>query len=152
MEAAAALTDLDGRTAAMVDSLTLAERGALSVRMGVNLEDRSERVKAWAKRRVEMLRRAHEQAIHLPSSDRLRVARELSGLSRSQAGKLLQMTPSAIATMEAGETPATAEALDAFADIYDVPREWLTGSAAPEWLQLLLMFRFEHDETKRELA
>jgi len=127
-----------------VGALNPKEREILDRRLG----GQHLRAKEWARQRVASLRRANEKATALPVVDRMRVARELAGLTRGQVAKFLQLEPSIVATIEAGETKTTPEQLAALADVYDVPIGWLQGERAPEWLHLLLMFRLEHDNKK----
>jgi transcriptional regulator with XRE-family HTH domain len=58
---------------------------------------------------------------------RLRQAREASGLSQSQAAKLLGMHRPTISNVEAGERKVTTGELKLFADLYKVSTEWLLG-------------------------
>jgi transcriptional regulator with XRE-family HTH domain len=58
---------------------------------------------------------------------RLRQAREASGLSQSQAAKLLGMHRPTLSNIEANERKVTTSELTLFAEIYKVSTEWLLG-------------------------
>lgn len=61
------------------------------------------------------------------TSDRLREARELAGLSQGQAAKLLNMSRPTISEIEAGRRNVTSVELSEFSDLYDVDVLWLLG-------------------------
>lgn len=59
--------------------------------------------------------------------ERLVEARELSGLSRPQAAKVLNVSPSSVAEAESGARELTPEEFKHFARVYDVSVSWLHG-------------------------
>jgi len=59
---------------------------------------------------------------------RLRMAREMSGLSQAQVAKMLSLHRPSVSEMEAGRRKVSAEELFKLAEIYDVKLTWLTGS------------------------
>lgn len=59
---------------------------------------------------------------------RLRMAREMSGLSQAQVAKMLSLHRPSVSEMEAGRRKVSAEELCKLAEIYDVKLTWLTGS------------------------
>lgn len=136
------------------EAFRMAVESTAPVHPGTIATDRAHRLIVWAQSQAHQLERARFLAADLPGPDRLRVARELAGLSRKQAASALNRTwptihthcaldhvdDTQIAAMEAGEDlrPAIVEVL---ADVYDVPLEWLRGNQAPEWLAMLLVFR-----------
>jgi transcriptional regulator with XRE-family HTH domain len=63
---------------------------------------------------------------------RLRMARELAGLSQAQVAKMLSLHRPSISEIEAGRRKVSAEELTKLADIYDVNISWLTGSEGDE--------------------
>lgn len=138
-----------GSTAArLVAGLTEGEREVLAKRIDDADDGQFERSRELARQRAESLRRAHDKVVVLPASDRLRVARELSGLSRGEVSAATGMDTTTVAGIEAGERQVTDEQLGSLAEAYDVPEEWLRGAKAPEWLHYLLMFRIEHEYKK----
>jgi len=58
---------------------------------------------------------------------RLRVAREIAGLSQGQVGKLMKVHRPTISEAEAGRRRVSAEELARLATIYGVTVGWLTG-------------------------
>jgi transcriptional regulator with XRE-family HTH domain len=58
---------------------------------------------------------------------RLRQAREASGLSQSQAAKLLGLHRPTLSNIEAEERKVTTDELKLFAELYKVSTEWLLG-------------------------
>lgn len=63
---------------------------------------------------------------------RLRMARELSGLSQAQVAKMLSLHRPSISEIEAGRRKVSAEELAKLVDIYDVNISWLTGVESGE--------------------
>lgn len=61
-------------------------------------------------------------------SQRLKVAREHSGLSQGQVAKMLQLHRPTISEIEAGRRKVSAEELSEFARIYEVNIGWLTNT------------------------
>jgi len=59
---------------------------------------------------------------------RLRMAREMSGLSQAQVAKMLSLHRPSVSEMEAGRRKVSAEELCKLTEIYDVKLTWLTGS------------------------
>ena len=129
---------------------------------------RVERVVTWARHRARHSGPTPALATDLAVPDRLRVARELSGLSRGQAAAQLTTYPggyhrivyvtggrepptftgTVVAAIEAGETEPAPDTMKMLAEIYDVPLEWLRGGPAPEWLDMLLKLQAT-EENKR---
>lgn len=64
-----------------------------------------------------------EYAIEL--GKRLRIAREIAGLSQGQVGKKLGMTGSMVSALERGQRKVKAELLLEFAELYCVKFSWL---------------------------
>jgi transcriptional regulator with XRE-family HTH domain len=60
-------------------------------------------------------------------AQRLRTAREHSGLSQGQVAKLLDMHRPTVSEIEAGRRKVSAEELTEFARIYEVTVAWLSG-------------------------
>ena len=63
---------------------------------------------------------------------RLRMARELAGLSQAQVAKMLSLHRPSISEIEAGRRKVSAEELAKLADVYDVNISWLTGTEDDE--------------------
>lgn len=63
-------------------------------------------------------------------AQRLRTARELSGLSQGQAAKHLNMHRPTISEIEAGRRNVKADELAQFANLYGVEVSWLTNGEA----------------------
>lgn len=61
-----------------------------------------------------------------PIGDRLRLAREMSGLSQGQVAKMLGLHRPSITEMEAGRRKVTADELAKLSQIYKVSLSWLT--------------------------
>lgn len=57
---------------------------------------------------------------------RLRMAREMAGLSQSQVAKMLSLHRPSISEMEAGRRKVSSDELSKLSDIYDVSISWLT--------------------------
>lgn len=74
-------------------------------------------------------------------STRLKEAREASGLSQSQAARLLGMHRPTISTIEAGERKVSAGELKRFAQIYKVSAEWLLDEPLESNSQIRLAAR-----------
>jgi len=62
-------------------------------------------------------------------SDRLREAREASGLSQAQVAKRLALHRPTISEIEAGRRKVSAEEIEKFASIYGVPVDWIVRGA-----------------------
>lgn len=60
-------------------------------------------------------------------SERLRLAREQSGLSQGQVAKIIEMHRPTISEIEAGRRRVSAEELAKFSRIYEVSVAWLAG-------------------------
>lgn len=58
-------------------------------------------------------------------AERLKMARELAGLSQSQAAKILNMSRPTITEIEAGRRNVTSHELSILTDIYDVDVDWV---------------------------
>ena len=74
-------------------------------------------------------------------SERLRQAREASGLSQAQAAKLLGMHRPSLSNIESAERKVSAGELKEFARIYKVSTEWLLGEASSGDQQIKLAAR-----------
>lgn len=61
-------------------------------------------------------------------AERLRLARELAGLSQVQAGKMLGVSRPTISEIEAARRNVTGAELVQFSEIYDVETSWLLSS------------------------
>lgn len=61
---------------------------------------------------------------------RLRLARELSGLSLAQVANILGTDASSIESAEEGARAAGPEEIERLADIYEVDASWLAGAGA----------------------
>ena len=59
---------------------------------------------------------------------RLKMARELAGLSQSQVAKLIGLKRPAISEIEAGRRKVSADEITEFAEIYDVDISWLLNT------------------------
>lgn len=64
--------------------------------------------------------------------ERLRMAREQSGLSQGQVARMLGMHRPTISEIEAGRRRVAAEELATFARAYDVSVAWLVGEAVDD--------------------
>lgn len=60
-------------------------------------------------------------------ANRLRVAREMAGLSQGQVAGLLKLHRPAVSEIEAGRRKVSAEELAQFAEAYGVAMQWLIG-------------------------
>lgn len=60
-------------------------------------------------------------------SSRLKLAREMAGLTQGQVAKLLQLHRPTISEMEAGRRKVAADELRQLSDIYDVSIAWMMG-------------------------
>lgn len=60
--------------------------------------------------------------------ERLRLAREQSGLSQGQVARMLSMHRPTVSEIEAGRRRVTAEEIAIFSRIYEVSVAWLSGS------------------------
>ena len=58
-------------------------------------------------------------------AERLKLARELAGLSQAQAAKILKINRPSISEIEAGRRNVTGAELVQFSEIYDVEASWL---------------------------
>ena len=71
------------------------------------------------------------QEVTTTVAERLREAREASGLSQGQVAKKLEMHRPTISEIEAGRRKISADELEKFATIYGVSVEWIvTGPSA----------------------
>ena len=61
-------------------------------------------------------------------AERLKLAREISGLSQSQAAKILKISRPTISEIEAGRRNVTSAEVIQFSDLYDVDTNWILGS------------------------
>ncbi len=62
-------------------------------------------------------------------AERLKLARDLSGLSQSQAAKILNMSRPTISEIEQGRRNVTGAELKEFSNIYDVDVNWLLSES-----------------------
>ena len=58
---------------------------------------------------------------------RLRLAREMAGLSQTQVARMLTLHRPSVSEMEAGRRKVSAEELTKLSEIYDISMLWLTG-------------------------
>jgi transcriptional regulator with XRE-family HTH domain len=65
-------------------------------------------------------------------ANRIRSAREMSGLSQAQVAKMLGLHRPSVSEAEAGNRTVTAEEIARMAEIYDVPVTWLLGAGAEQ--------------------
>ena len=65
-------------------------------------------------------------------ASRLRLARELAGVSQAQVAQMLNIPRPSISQIEAGNRKVSAEELVAIAKLYDVSASWLAGSEPDE--------------------
>jgi transcriptional regulator with XRE-family HTH domain len=65
-------------------------------------------------------------------AERLREAREASGLSQGQVAKKLKMHRPTISEIEAGRRKVTAEELGRFAQLYGISVEWIVGGSTED--------------------
>lgn len=62
-----------------------------------------------------------------PIAARLKLAREMAGLTQNQVAELLQLHRPTISEIEAGRRRVAAEELLQLSEIYDVSISWITG-------------------------
>lgn len=60
-------------------------------------------------------------------ASRIRIAREMAGLSQGQVAKVLGLHRPSVSEAEAGNRAVSAEELGRMAELYDVPIAWLMG-------------------------
>lgn len=60
-------------------------------------------------------------------ADRLKIARDLAGLSQIKAAKFLEKSRPTISEIEAGRRNVTSSEILQFSDLYDVESSWLLG-------------------------
>jgi len=65
-------------------------------------------------------------------ADRMRMARELAGLSQGQVAKLTQLHRPTISEIEAGRRNVKADELKVFSELYGVEVSWLINGEADE--------------------
>jgi transcriptional regulator with XRE-family HTH domain len=61
-------------------------------------------------------------------ASRLRMAREMAGLSQAQVAKILGLHRPSVSEMEAGRRKVSVDELTKLARIYSIDMEWLAGS------------------------
>jgi transcriptional regulator with XRE-family HTH domain len=61
-------------------------------------------------------------------SERLRISREMAGLTQAQVAKILGLQRPSISEIEAGRRKVSAEEISKFAEVYGVGIDWLTNS------------------------
>lgn len=69
---------------------------------------------------------APDEKARMAVAGRLRLAREMAGLSQAQVAKKLQLHRPSVTEMEAGRRSVSAEELIELADLYGVSVDWLT--------------------------
>lgn len=62
-------------------------------------------------------------------ADKLKLARDLSGLSQSQAAKILHLSRPTISEIEQGRRNVSGTELKQFSDIYDVDINWILSES-----------------------
>lgn len=62
-------------------------------------------------------------------AERLKLARDLSGLSQAQAAKILDMSRPTVSEIEQGRRNVTGAELKEFSNIYDVDVNWLLSES-----------------------
>ncbi len=70
------------------------------------------------------------EEVRMIISTRLALARQQAGLSQAQVAKILEMSRPSITEIEAGRRKVSAEELVAFAKIFKVDINWLSGQEA----------------------
>lgn len=79
---------------------------------------------------------------------RLRMARELAGLSQAQVAKMLSLHRPSISEIEAGRRKVSAEELTKLADIYDVDISFLTGTESRKESEVAKLAAREFEKLK----
>lgn len=83
-------------------------------------------------------------------AQRLKTARELSGLSQGQVANMLGIHRPSVSAIEAGTRKVSAEEIKEFARIYDVSTSWLLGEEADENLAKIEWAARELSKLKQE--
>jgi transcriptional regulator with XRE-family HTH domain len=65
-------------------------------------------------------------------AERIRNAREMSGLSQAQAAKILELHRPSITEIEAGNRKVSAEEITKFSSLYKVDVSWLLGESVDQ--------------------
>ncbi len=78
------------------------------------------------------MRKNEQNENRIEIGNRLRMARELSGLSQAQVAKILSLHRPSVSEIEAGRRKVSAEELQKLAEIYDVKISWITTSENEE--------------------
>lgn len=74
----------------------------------------------------------NKEALKKEIAGRLKLARELSGLSQAQAAKILNLSRPTITEIEQGRRNVIGTELAQFSDIYDVDVNWILSGAEDE--------------------
>lgn len=69
----------------------------------------------------------NKESLKKTIAERLKLARELSGLSQLHAAKMLQMSRPTISEVEAGRRNVSGAEIVQFSDLYDVDAKWILG-------------------------
>lgn len=80
--------------------------------------------------------------------DKLRVAREMAGLTQAQVAKILKVHRPTISEIEAGRRKVAADELSKFSEIYGVSIDWIVNSEDQEDINASARFEI----AARELA
>lgn len=83
-------------------------------------------------------------------AQRLKTARELSGLSQGQVANILGIHRPSVSAIEAGTRKVSAEEIKEFARIYDVSISWLLGEESDENLAKIAWAARELSKLKQE--
>jgi len=73
----------------------------------------------------------------LAIAKRLRIAREMAGLSQSQVAVMLGIHRPSVSEMEAGRRKVSVEELARLAEMYDVDVDWVMGAKAESDVEVL---------------
>ena len=74
----------------------------------------------------------NKESLKKEIAERLKLARELSGLSQLNAAKMLNLSRPAISEIEAGRRNVSGSEIVQFADLYDVESTWILGETDEE--------------------
>ncbi len=74
-----------------------------------------------------------KEALKKQIAERLKLARELSGLSQAQAATILNFSRPTISEIEQGRRNVSGTELIQFSDIYDVDVNWILSGAEDEY-------------------
>ncbi|MDD5369719.1 MAG: helix-turn-helix transcriptional regulator [Anaerolineaceae bacterium] len=71
---------------------------------------------------------SNDEEIKLQVAQRLRMARELAGLSQGQVAKIMGLHRPSISELEAGRRNVSVQELKTFSQLYNVEFDWLAGN------------------------